>query len=161
MKKTSILSIFLVFFAAIIIVGLFGDKIKIYDEEIEVEKIEWISTEYENNSMYTVKKYTKEDKEKDPKIKYDAELIVRVETGLTLNIKFVCLPANATHTDLDFYNEEKTGITRNDLGENTTSLVFDKTNISTTLFAITTDGLKTSYSIKINLVSPSLFPGII
>ena len=81
--------------------------------------------------------------------------------GLTLNIKFVCLPANATHTDLDFYNEEKTGITRNDLGENTTSLVFDKTNISTTLFAITTDGLKTSYSIKINLVSPSLFPGII
>lgn len=161
MKKTSIISVFLVFFIAIIIVGMFGDKIKIYDEEVEVEKIEWISTEYENNpAMYTVKKYTEKDKEKDPKITFDASLTVKIETGVTLNIKFICLPTHATHTELEFFNESKNGITRQDLGENTTSITFEKTNISTTLYAVTTDGMKTSYSIKINLISSTLFPGL-
>ena len=164
MKKTSILSIFLVFFAAILIIGLFGDKIKIYDEEIEVEKVEWLSNAYENNSIYTVTKYTKEEKE-EMNLEIDAELKVKVETGVKLNFKFVCLPENATHTDLDFYIDEKTaeskGIKKIDLGNNETSLEFPKTNLSITLKAFTTDGLKTSYSIKINLISPSLFPGLV
>ena len=169
MKKTSILSILLVFFAAIIVIGLFGDKIKIYDEEIEVESVEWISTEYENDSkLYTVKKYTLEEKEEkkkqNPDFDFDAELIVKVETGVILNFKFVCLPSNATHTELDFYIDEndasKKGIKRIDLGNNETSLEFPNTNSSITLKTFTTDGLKTTYSIKINLISPSLFPGL-
>ena len=160
MKKTSILSIFLVFFVAVIIIGLFGDKIKVYDEEIEVEKIEWLTTEFENNSIYTLKTYTEEEKEQS-NLEFDAELKVKISTGLTINFKFICLPANATHTELAFYNEEKQGITRVDLENNETSLVFEDTNMSTTLKAFTTDGLKTTYSIKINLISSSLFPGIL
>ena len=123
MKKTSILSIFLVFLASILLVGFFGNKIQIYDEEKEVESIEWVSAEYENNENFKVVKYSKEDKEKN-QLKYDAQLFCFVEGNVTITIKCICLPTDATNTNLVFYADYPSSVSNTVLGNGEISLSF-------------------------------------
>lgn len=52
MKKSTILLIFLIYLASIVVIGFFGMKIKVYDEIKYVKNIE-MSVEAENENMFT------------------------------------------------------------------------------------------------------------
>ena len=61
MKKSTVLLIFMIYVASIVIIGFFGMRIKIYDEVKYINKIE-ISVEAEKSEMYELTLLPEKDK---------------------------------------------------------------------------------------------------
>lgn len=159
MKKTSIIAIAIVYLVAIILVGFFGIRMKVYDPVIYVEKIAWNASEYENNKLFSVSKYTLEEKENngylyDASIKYVSYDEVK---NLALNFKFSCDPSNATNTKLTYsINTENDKVKIEVKGDNTVDVIFNM-GTSVMLTAKSTDGKEASYTVNIDVVDFSMF----
>lgn len=156
MKKTSIFSILIVFIAAVFMVGFLGTKYTA-DEIIEVESISWFSDDLENEG-YKIVKYTEEEKE-ELKISHDALLEAPFEKeleSLTIHIICLCKPNNADNKKLDFTFEATKGVSMNVVSDNEADIIFTgPAEIS--LNVKSTDGLKISYTIKINIFDEDKF----
>ena len=153
MNKTSVIAVGLIFLVSILVVGFFGIRYKVNDPEVYVEKIEWNSSQYENDKNFSVKKYTKEEKEEN-KLSYDAELkhvVFKKLEDYRLNFKFTVLPYNASDT-LDYsINVTNFDVRKENKDDKTVDVVFNEAT-SVNLTASSTDGRTVSYTIKITII---------
>ena len=162
MKKTSVISIFIVFLLSIVIVGFFGVRMKVYDPIIYVSGITWDSSEFEKDKVsFFVKKYTEEEKE-EQSIDFDARLdyyLMGFNGPIELNIKCRPNPENATNPNLNYYFDN-TGkdVQKAILPDNTVDIMFNEP-VGITLYVASTDGRNVTYTIRINVIDESsIFP---
>ena len=162
MKKTSVISIFIVFLLSIVIVGFFGVRMKVYDPIIYVSGITWDSSEFEKDKVsFFVKKYTEEEKE-EQSINFDARLdyyLMGFDGPIKLNIKCRPNPENATNPNLNYYFDN-TGkdVQKVILSDNTVDIMFNEP-VGITLYVASTDGRNVTYTIRINVIDESMiFP---
>lgn len=113
MKKTVILTIFVVYIASICIVGFYGAKIRVYDEKIKAEKVvcneifndDLTDEKLENATSVNVRKETTLTEFKNQE--YDYVFIRRIKNqdfknGYVLPLKFGVYPENATDALVDY-----------------------------------------------------------
>lgn len=95
MKKSVIISIGIVYIIAILVVGLFGQKIHVYDPTVYATSIECKSENYVE--------YSPEEKAKR---NADGGITVQFVKGMRIDLKCQVVPNNTTNQDLD-YNYER------------------------------------------------------
>ncbi len=142
MKKSVVIAIGIVYIVAIIVVGLFGQKLHIYDPTIYAERVICQSEDY--------KEYTEEEKEKR---KADGCITkVGFSVGMKVELKCQVLPNNATYKELNYlydqtqFNDEIVKLQVNE--DYTASLTFyEDTTVTVTVKA--DDGKGARLRIKI------------
>jgi len=146
MKKSVIFTILIIYVFAIFIVGLIGQKLKVYEPTIFVEKIECISEDfkyYDENHMQAKKGY----------LGYITKNSFVV--GMKVQIKCRVVPANATYKELNYICESKI-CTKEVDSDGYLVLTFENSG-SVDVIVQTTDGKPTSIKIKINIIDLSDF----
>lgn len=141
MKKSVILTILIIYVIAIFVVGLIGQKLKIYNPTVYVEKIECISEEYkeyDDSSTY---------KEKG----YSGYINANYKEGLKVYIKCRVNPANATYKDLEYICESSICSIEKD-NDGYATLTFTNSG-SVDVIVKTTDGQNKTLKIKINAIN--------
>lgn len=142
MKKSVILVIAIIYVLAIVVVGFIGIRMKIYDANIYVEKIECISDNYqkcnENNDLFHKG--------------YDGYISVIYEENLKVLIKCNIYPENASEKKLEYiYDKSSTTYTLTYNEDGTASVEFLKGG-SATIIVKSTDNVGASIKILINAV---------
>ena len=100
MKKSVIITIIVIYVLAIVVVGFIGLKMKVYDEQKYVEKIECISDGYKDYDPNTETGLAKIHAGYIGYIKKD------YKSGLKVEIKCRITPDNATHKNLEYIYDE-------------------------------------------------------
>ena len=159
MKKSSVIAVALIYLVAIIIVGLFGVRLKVYNPVVYVDKIVWDYKEYDNKKQdgYTYKVKLTTEEEKKQGVDYDAHLKCWTYSSidnLLINIKCHVEPFNATNTKLNYYLNvsEKVDVSINVKDDNTADIVFNE-GTATYLSVKSTDGRDLIYTIYIEVIS--------
>lgn len=128
MKKSVILAIFVVYIVAIVTVGFYGAKMRVYDEIVRIESISCalVADDVTNIS-------TKDSKDPDYQNLYKAtgkdhvDYVVNrsFEDGLVVYLRFEVQPGNATDKTLKFLCDEKPNLyTFTDNGDGSCQFTF-------------------------------------
>lgn len=142
MKKSVILVIAVIYVLAIVVVGFIGIRMKIYNANVYVEKIECVSDNYrkcnENDDFYQKG--------------YDGYISVIYEENLKVLIKCNIYPENASEKKLEYiYDKSSTTYTLTCNDDGTANVEFFKGG-SATIIVKSTDNVGTSIKILINAV---------
>jgi hypothetical protein len=142
MKKSVILVIAVIYVLAIVVVGFIGIRMKIYNANVYVEKIECVSDNYrkcnENDDFYQKG--------------YDGYISVIYEENLKVLIKCNIYPENASEKKLEYiYDKSSTTYTLTYNDDGTANVEFFKGG-SATIIVKSTDNVGTSIKILINAV---------
>ena len=142
MKKSVILVIAVIYVLAIVVVGFIGIRMKIYNANVYVEKIECVSDNYrkcnENDDFYQKG--------------YDGYISVIYEENLKVLIKCNIYPENASEKKLEYiYDKISTTYTLTYNDDGTANVEFFKGG-SATIIVKSTDNVGTSIKILINAV---------
>ena len=145
MKKSVILTLFLVYFASIFIVGFYGAKTRVYDETKKVESIVCVSPFYytnDRNANIDIQNIDENDKTLAPYLglknqngdkrvdyyfirEFTAE---ELEKGAMLVLRFDVVPHDATENRIDYGNVEndaqKSGYGFTDNNDGTVTFTF-------------------------------------
>ncbi len=144
MKKSVIITIMVIYILAIVVVGFIGIRLKVYNEQKYVEKIECISDGYKNYDSTTTTGASKIE------AGYVGYIRADYQTGLKVEIKCRITPDNATNKKLEYIVDDKPSIyqlTTNSDG--TATIEFFKGGVATVIIRAT-DSKQTQIKIEIS-----------
>lgn len=100
MKKSVIITIFVIYIFGILVVGFLGAKTKVYEQEVYATDIE---CKTEGFKLYDPSKPEDQAKIAEGFLGY---IDVKYQEGLEVELKIQIVPANATYKKVNFYNPQ-------------------------------------------------------
>ena len=144
MKKSVIITIIVIYVLAIVVVGFIGLKMKVYDEQKYVEKIECISDGYKDYDPNTETGLAKIHAGYIGYIKKD------YKSGLKVEIKCRITPDNATHKKLEYIYDENSTIYKLTTNSDGTATIEFLTGGVATIIIRSTDSKQTQIKIEVS-----------
>ena len=141
MKKSTIITILIVYLAAILAVGFFGVKMKVYDEKVYATDIECLSENY--------KPYEESKDGVNGEIKID-----KYVHGMRIDLLCRCVPSNVTNSDLEYRYDVTLPVEFTENPDHTGYFIINGScNFVVTIVA--EDGKNASMKIRIIVIDPN------